>query len=105
MPGRMTSPSVLSRAAQVAVAALVLLGWLGDSWVVAHSGFATSPRRGGPSTFVPAPGAYVMAALLYGMSAIGVLALLRHRNASWRATCLVAALYATAAAALSAALA
>ena len=55
--------------------------------------------------FVPAHGAYVMVALLYGMSAIGVLALLRHRNASWRATCIAAALYAAAAALLSAALA
>jgi len=101
----MKSPPALSRATQLAVAALVLLGLLGGSWVVAHSGFVTTPRRGGVSTFVPAPGAYVMAALMCAMSAIGVLALLRHRNASWRATCLVAALYAAAAVALSAALA
>lgn len=101
----MKSPPGLSCAAQLAVAALVLLGLLGGSWIVAHSGFATSPRRGGPSVVVPAPGAYVTAAFLSGMSVIGVLALLRHRNASWKATCIAAALYAVAAALLSAVLA
>jgi hypothetical protein len=73
---------VLSPAVQFFVAAIVLLGLIGGSLIVAHSGFATSPRRGGPSTFVPAPQAYLLAATMYGMSFVGMLALLRSRHAS-----------------------
>ena len=68
--------------AQLSVAAIVFLGMLGGALIVAHSGFATSPRRGGHSIFVPAPEAYVLAATMFGMSALGMLALLQHRGAS-----------------------
>lgn len=78
----MTSPVALGRGAQLAVAALVVLGMLGGSLIVAQAGFATSPRRGGPSTFVPVPEAYVLAATMYGMSVLGLLALLRNRRVS-----------------------
>jgi hypothetical protein len=74
----------LNPAAQAAVAALVLLGLLGGSLILAHGGFATSPKRGGTSIFVPMPEAGLLAATLYGMSCIGLLALLRHWRASWR---------------------
>ena len=67
--------------AQVAIAALVLLGMVGGSLILAQSGFSTSPKRGGPSVFVPAPQAYLLAAILYAMSAIGLFALLR----AWQA--------------------
>jgi hypothetical protein len=67
--------------AQLAIAALVLLGMMGGCLILAQSGFATSPKRGGPSVFVPAPQAYLLAAILYAMSAIGLLALLR----TWQA--------------------
>lgn len=63
--------------AQVAIAAIVLLGMVGGCLILAHSGFETSPRRGGHSVFVPAPQAYLLAAAMYGMSSIGLLALLR----------------------------
>ena len=41
--------------ARLAVAAMLILGLLGGSLVLAHAGFETSPRRGGTSTFVPLP--------------------------------------------------
>ena len=90
---------------QVAVAALVLLGLLGGSLIVAHSGFGTSPRRGGPTTFVPAPEAYLLAAAMYGMSAIGMLALLKDRNVSRFSGGIALVLYAAAAALFTIALA
>lgn len=101
----MQSPSGLNRPAQAAVAALVLLGWIGGSLIVAYSGFATSPRRGGPSTFVSAPEAYVLAAIMYCMSVIGLLALLRNRQASWISTITALVVYCAAAALACAALA
>ncbi len=73
-----TAPGV---GAQVAIAAVVLLGITGGSLILAQSGFTTAPKRGGPSVFVPAPQAYLLAAILYAMSAIGLLALLR----TWQA--------------------
>jgi len=91
---------VLSPAVQFFVAAIVLLGLIGGSLIVAHSGFATSPRRGGPSTFVPAPQAYLLAAVMYGMSFVGLLALLRSRHASLLLHSLAAALFAAGATAL-----
>lgn len=97
----MKSPPVLSPAARVAVAAIVLLGLLGGSLIVAHSGFGTSPRRGGPTTFVPAPQAYLLAATMYGMSAIGMLALLKDRNVSRFSNGIALVFYAAAAALLT----
>ncbi len=44
---------------------------------MAHGGFETSPRRGGFAVFVPAPQGFIVAAMLYGMSVIGMVALLR----------------------------
>ena len=71
----------------------VVLGLVGGSLVVAQSGFATSPRLGGPSTFVPAPEAYLLAGIMYCMSAIGMLALLRARPVSGLSIAVAAVLY------------
>lgn len=90
----MKPPLVLTPAVQFFVAAIVLLGLIGGSLIVAHSGFATSPRRGGPSTFVPAPQAYFLAAAMYAMSFVGMLALLRSRKASLPTVSLAAGLFA-----------
>lgn len=60
------------------VAALAALGMLGGCLVVAGSGFTTSSKRGGWVVFVPAPEAYVMAAIMYVLSALALVWLLRH---------------------------
>lgn len=96
--------TTLNPGAQIAVAAIVLLGLLGGCLIVAYAGFGTSPRRGGPSTFVPAPEAYLLAALMYAMSSVGLLALLRSRNASGPVLLLAAVVYIAAAVLLTAVL-
>jgi len=81
----MTIPSPtppLNARAKLSIAALLILGLLGGSLIVAHSGFETSPRRGGSSTFVPAPEAYVIAVALYLMSCLALAALLREWKAA-----------------------
>lgn len=89
----------LNLPAQLSIAALVVLGLIGGSLVVAHSGFETSPRRGGTPTFVPVPEAYVLAVVMYLMSCLAMIALLRNRDTSRQA--FVAALFAYAAIAAS----
>jgi predicted tellurium resistance membrane protein TerC len=83
----------LSRAALVSVAALVLLGFIGGTLIVAHSGFETSPKRGGTSVFVPAPQAYVLAALMFCMSILGWVALIWEWRRSIALTALSIMLY------------
>ncbi len=81
----MTIPSPtppLNAPAKLSIAALLILGLLGGSLIVAHSGFETSPRRGGASTFVPAPEAYVIAVALYLLSGLALAALLREWKAA-----------------------
>jgi hypothetical protein len=65
----------------------------GGCLILAYSGFSTSPRRGGPSIFVPAPQAYLLAAAMYGMSSIGLLALLRARQVATPVFVLAGVLY------------
>ncbi len=70
----------LSSAAQISIAAIVLLGMVGGSLILAHGGFETSPKHGGQPVFVPAPLSYFIAATMYGMSVPGMIALIRE----WR---------------------
>ncbi|MBC7647718.1 MAG: hypothetical protein H7197_01165 [Vitreoscilla sp.] len=71
----------LGRGAQIAIMALVVLGLMGGSLVIAHTGFETSPKtRGVQPVFVPLPQAYLMVAAMYGQSFIGMLVLLRARK-------------------------
>lgn len=86
----MPSSTPLNLPAQVAIAALAALGLLGGSLIVAHAGFATSPQRGGTSTFVPAPEAYILVALMYVMSCLALWVLLRDRKATTSALCFCA---------------
>jgi predicted tellurium resistance membrane protein TerC len=83
----------LKQAGLVAVAALVLLGFIGGTLIVVHSGFETSPKRGGTSVFVPAPQAYILAAMLFSMSIIGWVALIREWRRSIAITALSIVLY------------
>ena len=69
--------------ARLSIAALLILGLLGGTLIVAYSGYETSPRRGGTPVFVPAPQAYIIAAAMYGMSCLAMLALLRNRTKSF----------------------
>jgi predicted tellurium resistance membrane protein TerC len=87
----------LNTAAQISIAAIVLLGMIGGSLIVAHSDFETSPKRGGYSVFVPAPQAYLLAITMYGMSVIGMVALVRERRWSAKVLALAITLYAAAA--------
>jgi hypothetical protein len=77
--------SPLSLPLQLSIGALVLLGMVGGSLIVANSGFETSPRRGGSPTFVSAPEAYALAAVMYAMSGTAAIALFRNRTNSLRA--------------------
>ncbi|MGV8805461.1 MAG: hypothetical protein ACWA6Y_10920 [Polaromonas sp.] len=95
----------LNLPARLSIAALVLLGLIGGSLIVAHSGFETSPRRGGTPTFVPAPEAYVLALIMYLMSSLALIALLRNRNTSRQAIAAALCAYVAIAASLVAALA
>ena len=97
----MKSPVELGLAAQISILAIILLGMLGGSLIVAYSGFGTSSKHGGPSVFVPAPLAYLLAAPMYGMSVIGVIALLRAQRRSHFVVCVGIALYVCAAIALT----
>ncbi len=90
----MSNTSTLTLPARVSVAALFVLGLLGGTLIVAYSGFATSPRRGGTPIFVPIPEAYVMAAAMYSMSCLAMLVLLRIRNQSWSVSVAAVCLYA-----------
>ena len=84
----------LTTAAQISIAALVLLGMVGGSLIVAHGGYETSPRRGGSSVFVPAPQGFIIAAMMYGMSVLGMVALLREWHQSRTTIAIAIALYA-----------
>lgn len=67
---------------RLSIAALFILGLVGGTLIVAYSGFETSPRRGGTPVFVPAPEAYIIAAAMYAMSCLAMLALLRSNTTS-----------------------
>ena len=88
-----------------AVASLTFFALVGGCLVLAQGGFTTSSKRGHWSIFVPAPQAYVMAAIMFTLSVLGMLWLLQQVQAS-RLTCLVAvAWYSSATYALTKALA
>jgi hypothetical protein len=75
-------PTALSLPLRLSIAAMFILGLVGGTLIAAYSGFETSPRRGGTPIFVPAPQAYIIAAAMYGMSCLALLALLRSRTKS-----------------------
>ena len=88
----------LGLGAQIAIMALVLLGLVGGSLILAHSGFETLPKtRGVQSVFVPLPAAYLLVAAMYGQSFLCLLVLLRARKISKIGMVLVVAGFAVAA--------
>ena len=78
----MNAPPSWNLPLRLSVAALFILGLVGGSLVMAYSGYETAPRRGGTPVFVPMPQAFIIAALMYAMSCLAMLALLRSRTTS-----------------------
>lgn len=76
------TPSLVMRKALIAsVSSLALLGLIGGCLIFAQGGFTSSSKRGEWSVFVPPPQAYVMAAIMFALSTIAVVWLLREVNA------------------------
>lgn len=75
------APSTLRRGQFASVCALGLCGLVGGCLILSQQGFTTSGKRGGWSIFVPAPQAYVMAAIMFALSALALLWVLRERRA------------------------
>jgi hypothetical protein len=73
----MTPPKQLSNLTRCFILALVILGLIGGSYILAHAGFGSSSKTGANPIFVPLPQAYILAALLYALSGIAALVLLR----------------------------
>ncbi len=74
----------MRNAIRAAVFALFALGFLGGSLIVAGSGFTASSKRGTWQIFVPAPQAYIMAAILFALSALAALWFLQQAKAGPR---------------------
>lgn len=89
----MNEPPSLNLPLRLSIAAMFILGLLGGTLIVAHAGYETSPRRGGTPVFVPAPEAYIIAAAMYGMSCLAMLALLRDRTKSLFWSAMAVAVY------------
>lgn len=76
----------MRKATIASVAALAALGLVGGCVVIAGEGFLSSGKRGGSPVFVPPPQAYVMAAIMFAMSALAAYWLLREAKLrGWRA--------------------
>lgn len=84
----------------MAVAALILLGLIGGSMIVADAGFTTSSKRATSSIFVSGTPAYLVAAIMFSMSVLGMLALMRERRLSRLSVAIATLAYASIAAVL-----
>ncbi len=71
----------MHKALLAVVSALAALGLLGGCLIIAGNGFTTTNKRAQWSVFVPAPQAYVMAAILFLLSTIAVIWLLQQMKA------------------------
>jgi hypothetical protein len=67
----------MRKALFASITALAALGMLGGCLVLARNGFMTSSKRGGWQMFVPAPQAYMMAAIMFALSGLAVFWLLQ----------------------------
>jgi cation transport ATPase len=67
----------MRNALMASVASLAALGMLAGCLVLAGSGFTTSNKRANWEVFVSGPPAYLMAAIMFALSAIAVLWILR----------------------------
>lgn len=83
----------MRKAQFAAVLSLAILGLVGGCLILSQDGFTTSSKRGHWSIFVPAPEAYVMAAIMFAMSGLAVLWVLQQVRARPPAYLLSAAGY------------
>lgn len=81
----------------LSVGSLCLLGLIGGCLILAQDGFTTSNKRGDWQVFVPAPQAYVMAAIMFALSLIASVWLLQQVRATRTSYALCAVLYTVAA--------
>ena len=72
----------MRKAQFAAVLSLAFFALMGGCLILAQDGFTTSSKRGLWPIFVPAPQAYVMAALMFTLSFLGLLWLLQQIRAS-----------------------
>lgn len=74
----------MRKALITSVASLAVLGMIGGCLILAGDGFTTSSKRSRWQVFVPAPEAYLMAAIMFTLSSIAVLWLLQQtRMPAW----------------------
>lgn len=78
----------MRKAQFAAVLFLAFFALVGGCLILAQDGFTTSSKRGHWSVFVPAPQAYVMAAIMFALSILGIIWLLQQVRAS-HSTCLI----------------
>lgn len=83
----------MQKGAIASVSALCVLGMLGGCLIAAYGEFATSSKRGAMSILVPAPQAYILAAIMFAMSALALVWLLQQLGARARGYCVGAAAY------------
>ena len=74
----------MHKAIITSVTALCVLGMLGGCLIAAGSGFTTSSKRGEWNIFVPAPEAYILAAIMFTLSGVALLWLLQQlKTRAW----------------------
>jgi hypothetical protein len=95
----------MRKAQFAAVFALTFFALMGGCFVLAQDGFTTTSKRGNWSIFVPAPQAYVMAAIMFTLSLLGAVWLLQQSKTSRSVWLIATAGYACAAFAMTKALA
>lgn len=81
----------MRKAQFAAILCLAFFAFVGGCLIIALDGFTTSGKHGHWSIFVPAPQAYVMAAIMFSLSALGVAWALQQAQAA-RRTCVAAAI-------------
>jgi len=70
----------MKKAIITSVSALCVLGMLGGCLIAAGSGYTASGKRGDWHIFIPAPQAYIMAAIMFALSGVALLWLLQQVN-------------------------
>ena len=71
----------MQKAIIASVTSLCVLGLLGGCLIVVGDGYTASGKRGGWQVFVPAPQAYILAAIMFSMSGLALLWLAQQATA------------------------